>query len=462
MLSTKDIAKVFFSALEYPDFMRTNFYIRMQKKSGWAKGVYLTALSEVYHACVTVIQIHQGAPKSRSLHLTREQVEIPIKDITKGDETGTFNLKLIEELFIAIRRGWYFERRKQKYSAIEILTFAEGGLLFIRNEFRREAKKQISQGNAEGASYVVYLIAQEAPFIDFPKFKNAFRYILLNSLNIDRLKRMLKPCHSASVEIVNLYNKKIFQLENKVNTGINKTESEQARIEFDSTTLQHSRWDDTEHFNILSPSWYLNQDLAGHAAKIANLLSGELLGGNNNVSIRSGSYDFTKDFADGIHSLQKNDTNGNLIKNLKEGIGKKLEAPFRNYFNSWFEARRYQVAMESIKGPGHIDLKVSHEEIGDKIVEFKGWWNTKKIKIIQQLYSYLTQFEGDGYILMINSNKSSITGKYKDMITTRSAGYIKGSWELVKHQNTSFLYFISKHKLGTHIKEVHHFILDIY
>lgn len=461
MLSTKDIAAVFFSALEYPDFMRTNYYIRMQKKSGWAKGVYLMALSEAYHASVTVIQIHYGAEKRRTRGLTRDLVEVPIKDITKGQETGSFNLKVIEELFIAVRRGWYFDRKQEKYSAIEILTFAEAGLLFIRNEFRREAKKIVSKGNEESVSYFAYLIAQQAPFIDFPKFKNAFRQLLLSSLNVDRLKRILKPYHSASVEIVHLYNKKIYQLEDAVNSGANRKGPEQARIEFDSATLKHSQWNDTPHFDILPHSMHLNQDLAGHAAKIANLLSAELLGGNN-VSVRAGGFDFSKDFAEGIHSLLKNDTHGHLIKNLKAGIGKKLEAPFRDYFNGWFEARRYRVAMESIKGVGHIDLKVSHEETGDKIVEFKGWWNAKKMKIIQQLYGYLTVFEGDGYILMVNSNKSGIIDKYKKMIANRMTGYVKDSWHSVKHENTAFLYFISKHKLGTHVKEVHHFILDIY
>lgn len=100
---------------------------------------------------------------------------------------------------------------------------------------------------------------------------------------------------------------------------------------------------------------------------------------------------FVKDFILGIRELQLSDTNEECIRKLKED-NKKDESSFRYFFHRWFNAKEYVVVAEPEKGNGRIDLKVTHSVLGDKIIEFKGWWNADKDEIVQQLSSYLTDF----------------------------------------------------------------------
>ena len=174
--------------------------------------------------------------------------------------------------------------------------------------------------------------------------------------------------------------------------------------------------------------------------------------------------DFIKDFVDGFWRLQKNDTNEPCIMNVRENKPDK-ETSFRYWFKNFFAARYpdASVTAEEEKGNGRIDLKISHRLFGEKIIEFKGWWNQDKKKSPQQICNYLTDFEKEGYIFMINHlEKKEIAADYKELITQPSMNYIVDSWKEHKFENTDMVYYESKHKFAVKTKTIYHFIFNVY
>lgn len=173
---------------------------------------------------------------------------------------------------------------------------------------------------------------------------------------------------------------------------------------------------------------------------------------------------FIDDLLHGINCLQKNDTNESCIMNIKQDRSGK-ETGFRYWFKNFFAARYKDasVTAEEEKGNGRIDLKISSKVLGTKIVEFKGWWNQDKINTAKQICSYLTDFEKDGYVFMINHLKSKeITSEYKALIACESTHYLLDSWKEHKVQNSDFFYYESKHQFATKEKVIYHFIFNVY
>lgn len=170
--------------------------------------------------------------------------------------------------------------------------------------------------------------------------------------------------------------------------------------------------------------------------------------------------DFISDFIGGIQKLQIQDVSAECIRKLKQE-NKKDESLFRFWFDVWFDAKGYSTTPESLKGNGRIDLKVTHQLISNKVIEFKGWWNADKEDVVDQLHGYLTDFEGDGYVFMINNTKGNIVEKYKDIIVNQNMKYINNSWEEIPFLPSAFKYYKSKHDFG-YVKTVYHFIFSIY
>lgn len=173
--------------------------------------------------------------------------------------------------------------------------------------------------------------------------------------------------------------------------------------------------------------------------------------------------DFVLDMVSGMRQLQKNGLNEACISNVKENQPDK-ESSFRYWFKNFFSARYPNaiVTAEEEKGNGRIDLKVI---IGnnEKIIEFKGWWNSDKAELISQISSYLTDFEKEGYIFMINHLKTKdIVPGYKTLMTQESMGYLQDTWAVHQFDNTDMHYFSSKHKIGVKEKVVYHFIFNVY
>jgi hypothetical protein len=454
-----DLSPVFFEALNYPEFARPNFYLIKQKESGWLKGVYLTGLAEVYHRCITRLRLQFSIKKRKAdTQLQLEDIQIPVKEVTGGEEKGSFDKKILDGLFYAIQEAGQYEQPQETYSDIEVLSMTEYALWFIRNEFKVQLK-EITGGFSRPRTdtYFIYHIAQDGPFFDYPKFKHSFRKLLLSATNVEGLKQILRPYHKAAVEIVKCWNEKVFKLEQNDHTDEKIKQPTVVNVQFKARELRYSWWSDTELFEIYSPRPYGNSAFASFAAGIANLLSNELLGGKK-VELRTDEVNVIEDMVQGIRKLLQEDANAHCIDELKKKIRK--EHLFRNWFSTWFDARRYGTSSEPIKGKGHIDLRLNHPEAGIKIIEFKGWWNKDKGQIIQQLYKYLTQFEGDAYIVMINYTRRDITPAYKKMVTTRQCGYIPGSWKQFKYRRTRFTYFRTMHNLGPQPKEVFHFIIS--
>jgi hypothetical protein len=171
-------------------------------------------------------------------------------------------------------------------------------------------------------------------------------------------------------------------------------------------------------------------------------------------------FDFIMDFTNTIHLHQTQDVNAECIRKLKED-DKKDESAFRYWFQMAFIMAGYIAEPEPEKGNGRIDLKVLHQSIANKIIEFKGWWNNDKRNVINQLESYLTDFEQDGYVFMINNKRTSIEKEYKEIIMAEEMNYIPGSWSEIRIEPSGYMYFKSEHKFICK-KTVYHFIFSVY
>lgn len=119
------------------------------------------------------------------------------------------------------------------------------------------------------------------------------------------------------------------------------------------------------------------------------------------------------------------------------------------------------LSAEEEKGKGRIDLKITHKSQGVKIIEFKGWWNYKKKNSAEQLCSYLTDFEKEGYIFMVNHSNEDISEKYKVLTISPNMNYVENSWKEHKVENADVVYFESKHKFSIKEKTIFHFIFNV-
>jgi len=180
------------------------------------------------------------------------------------------------------------------------------------------------------------------------------------------------------------------------------------------------------------------------------------------TNINSNTTDnFIKQFVKGIAELQKHDESEYFIKDLKSNV-KNDEAAFRNWFRTYFSGH-FNCEAESLKGNGRIDLKITGEQFGTKIVEFKGWWNIDKHQIASQLIGYLTDFEDTGYIVLVNHLKTTdIKEPYKQFITSSNSNYQPNSWKEIIVPNTSFIYYCSAHQFGNKVKTINHFIYRLF
>lgn len=396
--------------------------------------------------------------------LKLSDISIPIKSVTDDDNKGSFNIENIEGLRRAVLWADQYDSSPKQFSVQEILTIAEYCLWFIRQEFRDQQKVPKS-GKFRGrpAAYIHYLISADKPFFNFPVFKNALRELILTSVNLPSLKVIMRQYYLACKEIVKLWNTQISVQEKTAPIETDDKPIKRICVEFGSDPMQHSWWNNEEEFEETKNVRMLsNYQFASYAAAIANILNSELLGGRN-AELKISPKDFIADFISGLNALLIDDTASPFIAAIKKGKkGTRLESSFRDWFNSWFKAKGYDAHKERLKGQGFIDLTVTHADLGHKIIEFKGWWNNKKKVIIPQVHKYLTQFEGDAYIVMINHTKKPVVDSYKKIITARLSKYVANSWRTKKHTPGAFTYYRSEHRLGPEKKVIHHFILSIH
>ena len=277
-------------------------------------------------------------------------------------------------------------------------------------------------------------------------------YTGITGFKIKTKKELISFLASSTLLIIKEINTRQLYQKNLLNDekGI-QVEIVLAKRKIEIEALDKSDWEDRKGYIKLLKQWLKGER---EFLKEIGLLFKEF-----NAHI-----DFIEDLLNGMLTLQKNDTNEPCIINVRENKPDK-ETSFRYWFKNFFTARYKDasVTAEEEKGNGRIDLKVSHKLFGEKIVEFKGWWNQDKKSSPEQICSYLTDFENNGYIFMINHLKSKdISGDYKSLVTQSNQNFIAGSWKEHKFENTDMIYYESKHKFGVKEKVIYHFIFNAF
>jgi hypothetical protein len=101
---------------------------------------------------------------------------------------------------------------------------------------------------------------------------------------------------------------------------------------------------------------------------------------------------------------------------------------------------------ESLKCNGETDLilfgKDNFRNILESVSEFKVWPRNDYKESINQIKSYLTDFESFGIIVMISEGKDSIAKKYKEEIIDKDELLVPDSFE--KLSFAGFEYFKTK------------------
>lgn len=154
---------------------------------------------------------------------------------------------------------------------------------------------------------------------------------------------------------------------------------------------------------------------------------------------------------------------------IRKTSGEILEGDVRDYFRSCLNVVIKEVAVaESLKCMGKTDLtlfgKDNFRHNLEGVSEFKVWPRNDYLDVINQIKSYLTDFESFGIIVMINENKGSIKDKYKKEIIDKDALMVPGSFEELNFGGTGFSYFKTRSFLDENkTKDIplYHLILEI-
>lgn len=178
---------------------------------------------------------------------------------------------------------------------------------------------------------------------------------------------------------------------------------------------------------------------------------------NDNVSDKN--KEFCNQIIKAIHQmkLHKPDYVRNYI--MKPSIALQ-EENFRDTIGFFFSAT-YDVSSEEWRKDGRTDLVIKMNNNEQKIIEFKIWGRNDYKEVVQQITErYLTEFDSDGYIIMVNGNKKSITDKYIDYITDEKARYIDNS--LNEYTISNFSFYKTRHKTVFNEYKIYHFIYNIF
>lgn len=178
---------------------------------------------------------------------------------------------------------------------------------------------------------------------------------------------------------------------------------------------------------------------------------------NDNVCVKNG--EFCNLIIRAIHhmKLHRPDYVGNYIANSCIAL---KEENFRDSIGLFFSAI-FGDSSEEWRKEGRTDLIIKMNDNGQKIIEFKIWGRNDYKEVVQQVTErYLTEFDSDGYIIMVNGNKNTITDKYIEYITDEKTGYIDDS--LNKYTINNFDYYETRHKTAFSEYRIFHFIYNIF
>lgn len=167
--------------------------------------------------------------------------------------------------------------------------------------------------------------------------------------------------------------------------------------------------------------------------------------------------EFIKDLIAGIYHLQEE---LDLNELQKIYTTKKSESLFRDILSFYLKGAGYKTIAESKKGANRIDLKILKNSDVFKI-EFKGWWNNDKKDIVNQINQYLTDFDNDGFVFMVNDKQKNIKNEYFELIANDISHYVKNS--LKKEFIDNFeVYCTTHYSTDSHEKKLYHFVFNIY
>lgn len=289
---------------------------------------------------------------------------------------------------------------------------------------------------------------KQFPFLDGPSKTNM--YSGFTGFKLVSKSQLISLLVSTTLSIIKELNThRLFELGLLQQTDSLKIELILAKRKIELEELDKTDWNDRQQYIKLLKKWLKGekQFLSEITPLVRNL--------HHPV--------FIQDLLNGMHELQKNDSNEACILNVRENRSGK-ETSFRYWFKNFFSARYpgAVVTAEEEKGKGRIDLKIRDKTFGDKIIEFKGWWNQDKVDASKQICSYLTDFEHTGYIFMINDRKKSIAEDYKKIITSNQANFLVGSLKEHKLPNSNLSYYQTTHRFGVHDKQIYHFIFNVW
>ncbi len=303
--------------------------------------------------------------------------------------------------------------------------------------------------NVSYLSHLKHHYQQKLPILRGPGETNL--YTGQSAVKLVTKKELIKFLKDTTVGIITKVNAleafKKGLLTNKSETNIELLNARR-QLELESLTLNGR---DTEHGYLKMLKKWLKQE-RDYIKELTNCL-------NNDYSTET----FILNILDGMKLLQSGDTNQSCLMSIRQN-GKDKESGVRYWFKDFLSAR-YKgaiVTAEEENGPGKMDLKIYHEQLKTKVIEFKGWWNNDKSGAITQVINYLTDFESDGFVFMINHLKNKdITDDYQQLVEQKNTDYVDGSWLKIPVPHADLDYFSSKHMSTIKTKMIYHFIFNV-
>ncbi len=226
----KNAKQIFLGALEVPEYARAEYYAKKQIESGWGKNVFFTTLHEIYHYYIERIRIEsiRLTAKTKNKEIKIDDINISLENEIEGRKHGKINKEVLDNLFdiIVIAPEWLTP--KPEYSPMQIFSFVERAIRFIRDEFNTQTTlKKIPHANGKKTIYSIaegdfieaycftlsYFIKNSTPFFDFERFKTEVRNLLLYSTHPENLQKILIPFYDVSRKNLTLWNKEIHLLD---------------------------------------------------------------------------------------------------------------------------------------------------------------------------------------------------------------------------------------------------------
>ena len=301
-----DTERVLFEALQYPLFAIPEFFIKKQIESGWSKSTYLTYLLSQCDSYTIDWTILKNKAIFNNPKIDLEEIGMPLTELTNGlineartlghKTTSILNRELIDTLYFLIKKAEKIGQPLPVYSNLQIVSFVEKALNFIHYEFEvqcgivkgmyapRTYPKNFRNVTEEGEiTYLLhsYSIIQPTPVFDLFIFQEALRELELNSRQNNNLKLITKPLYERSNQIVNLWNEKLYDLEES--SDKEKIFRNRRFIRFDTDERKFLSQLEIKKFVLEKNKSYSNNDLAMYAAQIGNLISSEILEKENDL-----------------------------------------------------------------------------------------------------------------------------------------------------------------------------------